>query len=1049
MQRDDFVVRPFPGLETIGTSAAGDPLRVVIVTEEILGPVRNGGIASTYYHLARGLAARGHDVHVLFLKGPVVQDETPEFWVERYADVGVTLHYLGMPSVALWGAAVEWQARYAAAYEWLCGQEPFDVVHTSEWRGGAVYALMAKRLGHAFHDTLFVVKTSSPHIWNRHYQMQPITQPALVAAAYAEQKCVELADLVVGGSAHLISFMERIGYRLPAGNVYVQPNIVDFSNLAVEDRRPGAQRQHGDVVRTRDLVFFGRLEARKGIELFCGAIDLLHERGEVPDSITFLGKVGASLATRGGVSPEQYLADKSATWTCPVRMVTDRDQAGALALLCEKDAIAVMPSLIENSTMAVYETLEQRIPFIASAVGGTPELIAEIDHDDCLVEPTAQALADRLHHALRHGQVIARPRFSNDDNLEIWYGFHDQVSELIRRHGGRGAVEQLTGTVGERPVPVETISHVALVRRDESLDELVQAFGMESPDEVVLGFNDPTVRAAVESAGDRLIAAGTSKVTIVNCLGQTTGRALDTLVEEQTSAAMIVSHGVGVLPQPGFFTSVRRALGHRPDCLLTTFLAIDEATLGMPLGGDVASQVLTSRAYGPEVVALLRATVDTVGGFDPADAARGVVHEFVTRAVGEGHDLLVLPEQLLRWNEPDGEEREQQADPVYAYLKAKPLLDRAGLAQRKVLLASIRQGQVGNGRLDRTSLHLGGAEDEGTHWLTPAGWDPDDIDGAEHRRLIVGLDTASDELWFFARGRGERRLLSRGATLPVDEIASHGSTDSDDHTTLSRLTMPQGWVPGASYPLIWGLYDGGHKLRSTFLRVHRIGPATAALSARSAVLSTTALSELFHRWGASMPEAPAEDLPPPADRTDEHLRRAVEAARQFVRRRSVADPTHVVRLSRGLLLSPPADGLEPISPRSGLKPPVGADGWPAGDWLEGWAWDREDRERILHVVLLGDSTPLMMVAADQHDRRLDKAVPGRGRHAFRMPVLAEFLEADRLQLGIWEGHSPVYRGALHVDRTVAAMPMLRRNREGEGTHGVDGPVRRKRWWRPW
>ena len=64
------------------------------MTEEIIGPVRNGGIASTYYHLAKGLAAQGHEVHVLFLKGPVVQDETPEFWVKRYAEFGVTLHYL-------------------------------------------------------------------------------------------------------------------------------------------------------------------------------------------------------------------------------------------------------------------------------------------------------------------------------------------------------------------------------------------------------------------------------------------------------------------------------------------------------------------------------------------------------------------------------------------------------------------------------------------------------------------------------------------------------------------------------------------------------------------------------------------------------------------------------------------------------------------------------------------------------------------------------------------------------------------------------------------
>ena len=89
--------------------------------------------------------------------------------------------------------------------------------------------------------------------------------------------------------------------------------------------------------------------------------------------------------------------------------MTDRNQPDALSFLSERDLIAVMPSLIENSSMAVYETLEQRVPFIATAVGGSPELIVEEDHADCLVEPTAQALADRMEHALQEGQVIARP----------------------------------------------------------------------------------------------------------------------------------------------------------------------------------------------------------------------------------------------------------------------------------------------------------------------------------------------------------------------------------------------------------------------------------------------------------------------------------------------------------------------------------------------------------------------------------------------------------------------------------------------------------------
>ena len=111
-----------------------------------------------------------------------------------------------------------------------------------------------------------------------------------------------------------------------------------------------------------------------------------------------------------------------------------------------------------------------------------------------------------------------------------------------------------------------------------------------------------------------------------------------------------------------------------------------------------------------------------------------------------------------------------------------------------------------------------------------------------------------------------------------------------------------------------------------------------------------------------------------------------------------------------LLQDPPTHSPLPISPGSGLKPPIDKDGWPAGEWLNGWAWDREDRGRILHVVLMREQVPLIMVAADRVDRSLDK-VPGRGQHAFQLPVLPEFLDEDRLRLEIWEGGGlPVFRG---------------------------------------
>jgi hypothetical protein len=77
-----------------------------------------------------------------------------------------------------------------------------------------------------------------------------------------------------------------------------------------------------------------------------------------------------------------------------------------------------MPSLQENSPNAVYECLEHGIPFVASAVGGVPELVEA----DVLFEPTAGGLASTLRRIIDDGNVPppARPTFNPEAPLELW-----------------------------------------------------------------------------------------------------------------------------------------------------------------------------------------------------------------------------------------------------------------------------------------------------------------------------------------------------------------------------------------------------------------------------------------------------------------------------------------------------------------------------------------------------------------------------------------------------------------------------------------------------
>ena len=160
--------RSYPSLCDLRASpGSAQSIRVCIATEEIVGPIRNGGIGTTYACLAETLAGTGIDTTILYLRGADVENGTVEQWIEHYEEKGVKFapvpNYAGIDR--LYTGADRWlQASYNMMRYLI--DNPMDVVHVSEWRGSAYLSLLAKRQGIAFDDTLFIVKASSPWLWN-------------------------------------------------------------------------------------------------------------------------------------------------------------------------------------------------------------------------------------------------------------------------------------------------------------------------------------------------------------------------------------------------------------------------------------------------------------------------------------------------------------------------------------------------------------------------------------------------------------------------------------------------------------------------------------------------------------------------------------------------------------------------------------------------------------------------------------------------------------------------------------------------------------------
>jgi hypothetical protein len=64
-------------------------LRICIVTPDIRGPIRNGGIGTACEAIAQVLAGAGHEITILYARGHYSEGSAIETWVDHYAARGI------------------------------------------------------------------------------------------------------------------------------------------------------------------------------------------------------------------------------------------------------------------------------------------------------------------------------------------------------------------------------------------------------------------------------------------------------------------------------------------------------------------------------------------------------------------------------------------------------------------------------------------------------------------------------------------------------------------------------------------------------------------------------------------------------------------------------------------------------------------------------------------------------------------------------------------------------------------------------------------------
>jgi len=359
---------------------------ICLVANDLAYIVRNGGIGTHFWVLAHALADAGWRVHLLYC-GPVEDRGALVDVPRRLAKKGIGFSHLGefaeVAHLALESFLGESDylirsERVRHALEGLHRVHRFDLIEFAEWGAVGFRTIQAKLAGLAFQEVDTIVKLHSSSQWGREGNLAWMAKSDDSRLDYCERYAFENASIQASPSRYMLDYASSVHWNVKS----------DARVIPCPFPEPLLHHQVDIGQAAPEIVFFGRLEARKGFEMFVEAAQDL----DPSIRLSFVGKdpgsASAYIATR--------LKDRK------VSLVTDLNWEQALTYLSKGNRVAIMPSLADNFPYVVIECAVNGIPFLASRVGGIPEIVEDAElQEKLLFEPNSNDLVRRLEAYLQ------------------------------------------------------------------------------------------------------------------------------------------------------------------------------------------------------------------------------------------------------------------------------------------------------------------------------------------------------------------------------------------------------------------------------------------------------------------------------------------------------------------------------------------------------------------------------------------------------------------------------------------------------------------------
>lgn len=653
---------------------------ICIVTPDLVGMVRNGGVGTACTELAKALAAYSHAVTILFTQVGALTDPRAE---EDYRCLGIHLvvaeGWAGEAARADIFPPHPLLRMSRIAHEWLKDQQ-FDLVLFMDWQGTGFYPMMARRGGGHRQHGAFGIICHGLTLWSDLGSGARRRDPLDAITYFIERRSIEMADVVISPSRYLLEWMQRRGFQLPR-HALVLPNLLEAPISDCSELTP------------EDVVFFGRLEYRKGLAQFCSAIDCLVARGEAPQRVIFLGKLGFV----GDEHAAVYLARRSRDWPIPIEILNRFSQPEALRFLTTRRCLAVVPSTVENSPYTVYECLMAGIPVIARNVGGIAELYEPRCRATHLFDDNPAQLADRIAAALAGELPVARLSFSPDGNRKAWVEGLPTLVEQVRQN--RAQLKSCAST----PLVSICLTHY---RRPHLLLQAVNGVLAQTYAniQVILvddGSGDDETQALLVRLEAKLAGRDWHIIRTTNGFP---GRARNIAAAEARGNYLLFLDDDNVATPQMVETLVAAAIRSDADavtCFASVFEGADEPgpetrvnDTYMPVGGALG-YALAGNAISDTSALLKRELFDELGGFTEDYGVGHEDFELFLRAALRRKDILVVPEPLYWYRRQPSSVGSVTPHAANRARSLRPFLDHFGPDMAELLV--VAHGMVDTG----------------------------------------------------------------------------------------------------------------------------------------------------------------------------------------------------------------------------------------------------------------------------------------------------------------------------------------------------------------